>query len=119
MLARQLSSPRGPLVRLKITRQPSGSIDGIQLDDFIVGFTYDVGTTLACYLLAERLAIPVADDSPALVTSSKTHVRFDVRKLPADGKIVPLRPQRFVTGSRPRELSDAADRPRRRLRKRR
>jgi hypothetical protein len=107
------------LVRLKITRQPSGSIDGIQLDDFIVGFTYDVGTMLACYLLAERLAVPIADESPALVTSVETLVRFDVSRLPANGKVVPIRPQRFMSGLGARERAEAAERPRRRLRKRR
>ena len=107
------------MVRWKITRQPSGSIDGIQLDDFIVGFTYDVGTTLACYLLAERLAVPVADDAPTLVTSIKTQVRFDVRKLPADSNVVPIRRQRVVIGPSGNAHSAAADRPRHRLRKRR
>jgi hypothetical protein len=111
--------PAALLVRLKITRQPSGSIDGIQLDDFIVGFTYDVGTMLACYLLAERLAVPIADESPALVTSVETLVRFDVSRLPANGKVVPIRPQRFMSGLGARERAEAAERPRRRLRKRR
>lgn len=54
-------------MRLRITRQPSGCIDGIRLDDFIVGFVYDVGTTLACFLLAEGVAEPVSDDTPAHV----------------------------------------------------
>lgn len=105
------------MVRLKITRQPSGSIDGIQLDDFIPGFTYDVGTTLACYLLAEGLAMPVADETPTVVTSIKTQVRFDVRKLPADGKVVPIRPQRFVSPASRSERSEAADSRRRRKRR--
>jgi hypothetical protein len=55
-------------VRVRITRQPSGSIDGIQLADFRVGLTYALSTSLACYLLAERLAEPVADDHPAANT---------------------------------------------------
>jgi hypothetical protein len=66
------------MVRLRITRQPSGSIDGIHLDDFIVGFVYDVGTTLGCYLLSDGAAEPVADDTPALVVPFQ-RVRFDVR----------------------------------------
>jgi hypothetical protein len=107
------------LVRLKITRQPTGSIDGIQLDDFILGFTYDVGTTLGCYLLADRLAVPVADDSPTLVTPLKTKVRFDIRTVPAHDKVVPICAQPFQRPLRTHERSEAADRPRRRLRKRR
>ena len=87
LLPAQCDPADGLMVRLRITRQPSGSIDGIQLDDFIVGFTYDVGTMLACYLLAERLAVPVADDSPALVTPIRKQVRFDVRKPSNDGKV--------------------------------
>ncbi|HEU5256461.1 MAG TPA: hypothetical protein VFU28_10745 [Vicinamibacterales bacterium] len=34
---------------------------------FVTGLTYDVGTTLANYLLAERLAVPVDESTPALV----------------------------------------------------
>lgn len=106
------SSPQ-LMVRLKITRQPSGSIDGIQLDDFVVGFTYDVGTTLACYVLAERLATPVADESPSLVTPIRTQVRFEVHKSSRDGNVVPIRENRF-RGPAPEELTEAADKPSRR-----
>jgi len=54
-------------MRIRITRPLSGSIDGIQLDRFIAGFVYDVGTGLGSYLLSERWAEPVLDDTPALV----------------------------------------------------
>jgi len=54
-------------MRIRITRPLSGSIDGIQLDRFIAGFVYDVGTALGSYLLSERWAEPVLDDTPALV----------------------------------------------------
>lgn len=54
-------------MRVLITRQLSDSIDGIQLNRFIKGLTYDVGTTVANYLLAEGAAVPTLEDAPALV----------------------------------------------------
>ena len=39
------------MVRLRVTHALSGSIDGIRLSDLRVGFVYDVGATLGCYLL--------------------------------------------------------------------
>jgi hypothetical protein len=54
-------------MRVRITQALSGSIDGIQLSRFVTGFTYEVGTTLGNYLLAEGLAVPVDERTPALV----------------------------------------------------
>ena len=54
-------------MRVRITQTLSGSIDGIQLRRFVTGLTYDVGTTLGNYLLAEGLAVPVDESTPALV----------------------------------------------------
>ena len=54
-------------MRVRITQTRSGSIDGIQLSRFVAGVTYDVGTTLGNYLLAEGLAVPVDESTPALV----------------------------------------------------
>lgn len=54
-------------MRVRITRVLSGSIDGIQLDRFIPGVVYDVGTSIGSYLLSERWAEPISDESPALV----------------------------------------------------
>lgn len=54
-------------VRVRITKRLTGSIDGIQLGRFKPGGIYDVTTSLATYLLCERMAEPIADDSPALV----------------------------------------------------
>ena len=53
-------------MRIRITQRLSGSIDGIQLGRFIPGLTYNVGTTVANYLLAERLAVPLEPTIPAL-----------------------------------------------------
>ena len=99
-------------MRLRITRQLSDCIDGIHLGDFIVGFVYDVGTTLGCYLLSEGAAEPVADESPALVMPLH-RVRFRVIRaattLPTP-KVVPMR--------QPKRVDVAADRaPRRRKRR--
>lgn len=54
-------------MRVRITQALSGSIDGIHLGRFVTGLIYDVGTTLGNYLLAEGLAVPVDENTPALV----------------------------------------------------
>lgn len=54
----------GLKVRLKITRQISGSIDGIQLQRFTPGQIYDVSASFGSYLLTERAAELVSDDIP-------------------------------------------------------
>jgi hypothetical protein len=54
-------------MRVRVTQRVTGSIDGIQLDQFEPGYVYDVGTAIGSYLLAVRAVEPVADDSPALV----------------------------------------------------
>lgn len=54
-------------MRVRITQRLDGSIDGIKLSRFMTGLTYDVGTTLANYLLAQGFAVPVDDASTALV----------------------------------------------------
>lgn len=100
------------MVRLRITRQPNGYVDGLRLDDLVVGSTYDVGTMLGCYLLAEQLAVPVGDDVPALPAALST-TRFRVIKPTIDGKVVRMRAPQWAD----RVLSEAADRPPRRRRK--
>ena len=71
-------------MRLRITRQPVGSVDGIRLDDFIVGFVYDIGTTLGSYLLAQGLAEPADVDAPGLVPPL-SEIRFTVITPSTDG----------------------------------
>ena len=85
-------------MRVRITQRLSGSIDGIQLSRFVTGLTYDVGTTLANYLLAEGLAVPVDESTPALV--------------------LPIQDDSELTSENPRH-SEAQDRPRRTRRRRR
>jgi hypothetical protein len=52
-------------VRVRITRQPEGSVDGINLTRFLEGLTYEVGTTLGNYLLAQQWAEPADEREPA------------------------------------------------------
>ena len=85
-------------MRVRITQRLSGSIDGIQLSRFVTGLTYDVGTTLANYLLAEGLAVPVDESTPALV--------------------LPIQDDSELTSENP-PPSEAQDRPRRTRRRRR
>ena len=54
-------------MRVRITKSLSGSIDGIQLDRFVTGLTYDVGTTLGNYFLSMEAAVPSESQTPALV----------------------------------------------------
>jgi len=67
-------------MRLVITRVLSGSINGIQLDRFHVGFTYDVETTLGNFLLGIQAAHRVRDNTPALLLpfTSLTQLQDDV-----------------------------------------
>jgi hypothetical protein len=55
-------------MRVRITKTLTGNIDGIQLSRLSKGQVYDVYTSLACYLLSEKMAepVPVQEPSPAL-----------------------------------------------------
>lgn len=48
-------------MRIRITRAPHGLVDGIDLNRFVRGLTYDVGTALGSLLLAEGWAEPVEE----------------------------------------------------------
>jgi hypothetical protein len=50
-------------MRLLITRRLVGSVDGVQLSRFQVGWVYEVGTLLGSYLLCDNAAVP-ADGAP-------------------------------------------------------
>jgi CheY-like chemotaxis protein len=54
-------------LRIRITTTLSGDVDGIDLSRFLQGLTYDVGTTLGNYLLAQKWAEPCGDDQAAAV----------------------------------------------------
>jgi hypothetical protein len=51
-------------MRVRITKTLTGSIDGIQLSRLSKGQVYDVYTSLACYLLSEKMAEPVPEQEP-------------------------------------------------------
>jgi CheY-like chemotaxis protein len=65
--AARVSKHRSGQVRVRITQQLTGSVDGIDLTRFLEGLTYEVGTTLGNYLLAQRWAEPVSEESPSAV----------------------------------------------------
>jgi two-component system, chemotaxis family, chemotaxis protein CheY len=67
-------------VRVRITRPLSGSVDGIALSRFLEGLTYDVGTTIGNYLLAQGWAV-ISDDEAAPVLSLR-------RALPRPGILI-------------------------------
>jgi hypothetical protein len=55
-------------MRIRVIQKPIiGCIDGIQLGHFLPGQQYEVGAHLGNLFLAERWAVPVIADEPALV----------------------------------------------------
>jgi len=95
-------------MRLRITRQVCESIDGIQFSAFRPGYVYQVGTTVANYLLASAAAEAVDDDEPYLILPPEKHLFYPtpVRKPAQRG--VPEQPPHL------RPAAIAADRPPRR-----
>jgi hypothetical protein len=65
-------------MRLRITRQLCESIDGIQFSAFRSGYVYEVGTTVANFLLASGAAEPVEDDEPYLILPPEKHLFYPV-----------------------------------------
>jgi hypothetical protein len=63
-------------MRLRITRQLCESIDGIQFSAFRLGYVYEVGTTIANYLLASGAAEPVEDGHPYLILPPEQHLFY-------------------------------------------
>jgi hypothetical protein len=51
-------------VRIRIVTRPSGRIDGVPLDRFDPGATYDVNASIGTYLMSAGYAQAVADMSP-------------------------------------------------------
>jgi CheY-like chemotaxis protein len=54
-------------MRVRILGRPHGKADGISLDRFEPGFTYEVGSHIGNLLLAEGWGEPVDDSRPAMV----------------------------------------------------
>ena len=110
-LAAVLAMPPPAQMRLRITRQLRESIDGIQFSAFRPGYVYEVGSTIANYLLASGAAEPVEDDHPYLILPPEKHLFYPA---PPVRTLHPL-PGRL---RRPAVIAPAiaADRPRRRAR---
>jgi hypothetical protein len=86
-------------MRLRITRQLRESIDGIQFSAFRMGYVYEVGTTIANYLLATGAAEPVEDDEPYLILPPEKHLFY-----PTPPRR-PMRPRSRLIGHPAVELS--------------
>ena len=54
-------------MRVRITRTLTGEVDGINLTKYVEGLSYDVGTMLGSYLLAQGWAQPVTGQDPAVI----------------------------------------------------
>ena len=54
-------------MRVRITREMSGDLDGLRLDSLKIGDVYDVGMSLATYLMSCSFAVPVVDERPARI----------------------------------------------------
>jgi hypothetical protein len=54
-------------VVIRITQDLTGSIDGIHVRRLSRDEVYDVGASLARFLVASGLAAPVSDETPALL----------------------------------------------------
>jgi CheY-like chemotaxis protein len=61
-------------MRLRICRQPTGTIDGISLQRFRPGLEYEVGTHIANVLLAEGWAEPVPESFGMTATKSAQEI---------------------------------------------
>ena len=92
-------------VRLKITKQLAGSIDGLHLGRFAVGGVYDVGTSIANYLLAMGAAEPVIEEGPTGETPMGDHELLNELR-------------RRLSGGDSSRSDKAADRRRRNLKRR-
>lgn len=72
-----------------------GSIDGIPLSRLVQGQVYDVNTSLACYLLSEKMAEPANGEScPTLPAEKKTVTTVLPRSLAADRRRLKARGKR-------------------------
>ena len=116
-------SPQGaeptPEMFVRITRQLTGSVDGIQLRRFRPGLVYQVGTVIASYLFAEGAAEIAPPGTDAFVLPPDRHLFGPLPELPLPKPSLTIA-NPFVDRVRvdPFERSQAADRPRPRRRKR-
>jgi len=108
------------VVRLRIVkRPPAKDVDGLPVDRYDVGHTYEVGNVLAEVMLAEGWAEPVADDSPGPLVSLPDTAPPPVRAKPVSRNDAP--PSNLIRDASPPAFDHvgiANDRGRRRQRRR-
>ena len=108
----RILKPRAPRrgtyhLRVRFKRQLFGSVDGIRLDQFAVGDAYDLGVSLACYLMAIGAVDPVDDGSPATILPTSKRLFAPIETKPP----ATVRTETEFT------RSEAADRARRNARR--
>ena len=109
-----------PLMRIRIVQRPAvSSIDGIRLDRYEVGCSYDVGNSLASLLLAEQWAEPVSldelDDTPELIIE---RLQLQTRRRHSNQDPTNLIREKQSPYLDTRQIAAAADRLRRSRRRR-
>jgi len=62
-------------LRVRITADLAGNVDGIDLSRFLRGLIYDVGTSLGNYLLCQGWAVPASPDAPEAVLPINRTIR--------------------------------------------
>ena len=76
-------------MRVRITHEMAGDLDGLRLDSLKIGEMYDIGTSLATYLMSCGFAIPVVDERPArIVPLDQGDVHDTVRSATGDARSV-------------------------------
>jgi hypothetical protein len=71
----------------------SGDLDGLRLDSLEIGEVYDVGISLATYLMSCGFAIPIVDERPArIVPLDQGDVHDTVRKATGIARSLTLLP---------------------------
>ena len=84
-------------MRVRIIKPLTGSIDGIQLSRLSQGQVYDVYTSLACYLLSDKMAEPVPAREPAAtlpIENQKQELADAPKRIPFRRTIAADRPRR-------------------------
>src|SRR5689334_18789570 len=109
-----------PLMRIRIVQRPTvRSIDGIRLDRYEVGRSYDVGNSVASLLLAEQWAEPVPldelVDAPELIIE---RLQLQTRRRHSNEDPTNLIRERQSPYLDTRQVAAAADRQRRSRRRR-
>ena len=88
-------------MRVRITRQMAGSIDDLHLNHFEVGEVYDIGVSLAHYLMGCGFALPVIDESPARIVPMNQDVKETPRSMTVIERTEAAEHSRHVRGSVP------------------